>query len=245
MSIVYAFDSVDSLSSGLTQFVETCSREAIADHGYLSIAISGGSLPKILSRELVKNTHIEFSKWHIFFADERCVMHTDPDSNYLEVKKALLDSIPHIPQENIHPISESCVQNPEKAAEEYEGQLRKFFVGVPSFDLVLLGMGPDGHCCSLFPGHPLLNEVSRWVAPITDSPKPPSNRITLTYPVVNHAKSVVFVTAGDGKKEMVEKIIQQPELNLPCQRVRPRGKVYWFIDHAAAANLRKESIHKL
>lgn len=245
MPTVYSFNDGDALSGALNTFVENVSRESIADHGYLSVAISGGSLPKILSKELAHNKNVEFSKWHIFWADERCVGHNDADSNYLEVKKSLLDHIPGIPQENIYPINEkyAIAKDSENAAVDYEQKLKKFFKNeLPSFDLILLGMGPDGHCCSLFPGHPLLNESVRWVAPINDSPKPPPERITLTYPVVNNSKLVVFVTAGDGKKDMVQQIIEQPEKNLPCQRVKPvGGKVYWFIDHAAAAKLRKES----
>lgn len=245
MPIVYSFSDKDALSGGLNSFVEKVSREAIADHGYLSVAISGGSLPKILSKDLAYNKNVEFSKWHIFWADERCVSHSDADSNYLEVKNSLLNHIPGIPQENIYAINEKYAtdKDSEAAAVDYEEQLKKFFKNeLPSFDLVLLGMGPDGHCCSLFPGHPLLEERTRWVAPINDSPKPPPERITLTYPVVNNSKLVVFVTAGDGKKDMVQQIIEQPEKNLPCQRVKPTaGKVYWFIDHAAAAKLRKES----
>ncbi|CAO3668556.1 hypothetical protein G6F56_012527 [Rhizopus delemar] len=246
MSVVYPFVDGDALSGGLNHFVEKISRESIADHGFLSVAISGGSLPKILSKQLAFNKNVDFSKWHLFWADERCVSHDDADSNYLEVKKSLLNHIPQIPQENIYPIHESLAtaKDAENAAIDYEAQLKKFFKTeeFPSFDLILLGMGPDGHCCSLFPGHPLLQEQTRWVAPIFDSPKPPPERITLTYPVVNNAKLVVFVTAGDGKKEMVQQIIEEPQHEYPCQRVKPaHGKVYWFIDHAAAAKLKKES----
>ncbi|OBZ87967.1 putative 6-phosphogluconolactonase [Choanephora cucurbitarum] len=246
MPIVYPFANSDALSGGLNSFVEKASGEAIADHGYFSVAISGGSLPKILSKELAFNKNVDFSKWHVFWADERCVAHDSADSNYLEVKKSLFDHIPHIPQENIYPINEkyAIAKDAESAATDYEEQLKKFFKNeLPQFDIILLGMGPDGHCCSLFPGHPLLDESKRWVAPIVDSPKPPPERITLTYPVVNNSKLVVFVTAGDGKKDMVQQIIEQPEKNLPCQRVKPTqgGKVYWFIDEAAASKLRKES----
>jgi 6-phosphogluconolactonase len=245
MPIVYSFENGDALSGALDSFVEKVSREAITEHGFLSIAISGGSLPKILSKKLAFNKNVDFSKWHIFWADERCVAHDHVDSNYLEVKKSLLDHIPQIPQENIYPINEeyAAAKDAEKAASEYEQRLAKFFRDQkPAFDLLLLGMGPDGHCCSLFPGHPLLLEKTRLVAPIFDSPKPPPERITLTYPVVNNSKLVVFVTAGDGKKDMVQQIIEQPDKDLPCQRVKPvNGQVYWFIDHAAAANLRKES----
>ncbi|KAI8973795.1 6-phosphogluconolactonase [Mycotypha africana] len=246
MPIVYSFADGDALSGGLNSFVEKVSRDAIANHGYLSVAISGGSLPKILSKDLKTNKNVEFDKWHVFWADERCVPHDHEDSNYLEVRKSLLDHIPQLQQANIHPIHEAfaTAKDTEKAAADYEQQLKSFFKTNewPAFDLILLGMGPDGHCCSLFPGHPLLDEKTRWVAPINDSPKPPPERITLTFPVLNHARLVVFVTAGDGKKDMVQQIIEQPEKNLPCQRVKPsEGHVYWFIDDAAASKLRKES----
>ncbi|KAI8337027.1 6-phosphogluconolactonase [Chlamydoabsidia padenii] len=242
---VYSFPSTNDLSSGLNTFVENASREAIESHGAFSVAISGGSLPKLLSKDLVHNNKVDFSKWHIFWADERCVAHDHDDSNYKEVKKTLLDFVP-IPADHIHAIHPTYATNKQtkQAANDYEQQLKAYFggEGLPRFDLVLLGMGPDGHCCSLFPGHPLLDETTLWVAPINDSPKPPPERITLTLPVVNHAKSVVFVTAGEGKQEMVQKIIEQPELELPCQRVRPdAGKVHWFVDDAAAGKLNKSS----
>ncbi|ORX62022.1 6-phosphogluconolactonase [Hesseltinella vesiculosa] len=242
---VYAFDNTDALSAGLNAFVEKVSRDAIADHGKVSVAISGGSLPKLLAKDLKNNKNIDFSKWHMFWADERCVGYDDVDSNYKEVKTQLLDAIP-IPASHIHPIQEAAAiaKNTEAAAQDYQKQLEAFFgaSSLPRFDLILLGMGPDGHCCSLFPGHPLLQETHRWVAPINDSPKPPPERITLTFPVVNHARLVAFVTAGEGKQDMVQKIIEQPELNLPCQRVQPTsGSAYWFIDQAAAGQLKPSS----
>ncbi|KAI9305125.1 6-phosphogluconolactonase [Cunninghamella echinulata] len=243
--IVYSFSNTSELSSGLNSFVEKVSYEAIKDHGAFSLAISGGSLPKLLSKDLANNKQVDFSKWHVFWADERCVGLDDDDSNYKEVKKQLLNHV-GIPEHQIHPIHEQYAKekNADQAAKEYQQQLEAYF-GTPSFpqfDLILLGMGPDGHCCSLFPGHPLLDENKLWVAPITDSPKPPPERITLTLPVVNHSQCIAFVTAGEGKQEMVQKIIEQPELQLPCQRVQPhQGKVYWFIDQPAANKLKKES----
>jgi len=106
----------------------------------------------------------------------------------------------------------------------------------PVFDLILLGMGPDGHTCSLFPGHELLSESDLWVAPVTDSPKPPAKRITFTYPVINHAYRVAFVVAGESKQDMLHAVLDEPEEGLPCSRVRPAppGLVFWFADAAAA-----------
>ncbi|KAI8377578.1 putative 6-phosphogluconolactonase [Radiomyces spectabilis] len=241
---VYVFPTTDALSQGLNEYVEKLSRDAIQNHGVVSVAISGGSLPKLLSKYVSQNSNIDFSKWHLFWADERCVDYESDDSNYKEVKKTLLDHV-NIPEANIHAIHEPYARgkDAQKAAADYESKLKAFFNGKePEFDLILLGMGPDGHCCSLFPGHPLLDDNQRWVASLTDSPKPPPERITLTYPVLNRAKSIVFVTAGEGKQEMVQKIIEQPQLQLPCQRVQPAsGKVCWFIDNAAAGKLKNDS----
>jgi 6-phosphogluconolactonase len=111
-------------------------------------------------------------------------------------------------------------------------------VKIPVFDLLLLGMGPDGHTCSLFPGHALLNETNGWVAPVTDSPKPPPNRITLTLPVITHSHKIAFYAAGGEKKDILKTIMEDPDQGLPCSLVNVAGgeKVFWFVDAAAAQN---------
>jgi 6-phosphogluconolactonase len=111
-------------------------------------------------------------------------------------------------------------------------------VKFPVFDLLLLGVGPDGHTCSLFPNHPLLKESVGWVAYIGDSPKPPPRRITFTLPVVNHAHNIAFVATGEGKQDVLKEIIEDPESKLPSALVQPvTGKLYWFLDDAAATKL--------
>ena len=126
----------------------------------------------------------------------------------------------------------------DAAAEDYVSKIRKLYPGdgVPQFDLLLLGMGPDGHTCSLFPGHPGLEENSKLIISITDSPKPPPCRITMTYPVLNNAANVMVVTAGGSKAEAVKKCLK-PENGepLPAGRVKPsKGKLTWYLDEAAA-----------
>lgn len=129
----------------------------------------------------------------------------------------------------------------DELADAYEKQLVGAFAQMnaarfPVFDLILLGMGPDGHTCSLFPGHELLSESDRWVAWLDDSPKPPSKRITFTYPVVNHAYRVAFVVSGEGKQDILHQVLDTPEDGLPCSRVRPAapGLVFFFSDDKAA-----------
>ncbi|KAF9572558.1 suppressor of los1-1 [Mortierella alpina] len=238
---IYTFPDVAALSQGLDKYVAKLSDESIKRHGKFTVAISGGSLPKQLSAVLKHNTSIDFSNWIVYFADERCVPLDHEDSNYLLSKKELFDFV-NIPEENIHTINPELVNDPQEAAEDYISQLAKTFatkdsVRFPVFDLILLGVGPDGHTCSLFPGHELLQETVDWCAAITDSPKPPSCRITLTFPVLNHAHHVAFVAAGAGKQDMLHQLLDSPG-QLPAQMVKPvTGTLSWFVDDAAAAKI--------
>ncbi|MCO5553698.1 hypothetical protein L7F22_007224 [Adiantum nelumboides] len=171
--------------------------------------------------------------------DERIVPLNHEDSNYKLCNDEFFSKTP-LQKSQIHTISEKDLDDPEEVADEYEKQLAEAFAGKesvrhPVFDLILLGMGPDGHTCSLFPGHELLREKSRWVAPIEDSPKPPPKRITLTVPVLNKAHRVAFVLTGEGKQEMLSKTLDQPQLGLPASLIRPSppGDVYFLCDDAA------------
>ncbi|KAF9911320.1 suppressor of los1-1 [Lobosporangium transversale] len=248
---IYTFPDTGALSQGLDKYVAKLSDEAIKRHGKFTLALSGGSLPKQLSAVLKHNKSIDFSNWIVYFADERCVPLDHEDSNYLLAKKELFDFV-DIPEENIHtilpdldlankPLAEAQ-EAAQEAAEDYISQLAKTFatkdsVRFPVFDLILLGVGPDGHTCSLFPNHELLNETAEWCASISDSPKPPPFRITLTLPVLNHAHHVAFVAAGEGKQDVLHHILDNPG-HLPAQLVKPKtGTLSWFLDDAAAAKV--------
>ncbi|WVQ81901.1 6-phosphogluconolactonase [Cryptococcus sp. DSM 104549] len=261
--VLYNFDSTNHLQSSLANFILKAQADAISHRGVFTIALSGGSLPNNLTG-LADLPGIHWDKWQVFFADERIVPLDHPDSNYAACAKAFLDHVP-IKREQIHTINTELFREQTRVdpvgeikkgeedaaeseavdiADDYEKQLVATFAGAnaaryPTFDLILLGMGPDGHTCSLFPGHELLSENDRWIAEIQDSPKPPLRRITFTYQVLNHAFRVAFVAAGEGKQDMLSNILDKPEEGLPCSRVRPAspGLVFWFVDTAASAKV--------
>mmetsp|Transcript_12091 Transcript_12091/g.26650 ORF Transcript_12091/g.26650 Transcript_12091/m.26650 type:complete len:285 (+) Transcript_12091:2-856(+) len=237
--------------------VQQAQTKAIADHGYFSLAIAGGSLVKMLGA-MKDMPDVSWDKWYVAWVDERCVPHDHDESNYKGAKEAWLSKV-DIPAAQILAIDESLcgpvdadAEVSVKCADEYETRLRSLKEevlprgadGQPSFDLLLLGFGPDGHICSLFPGHPLLEDASgRWVLPISDSPKPPPNRITLSLPAVNAANQILLVGLGDGKKEAVQSAFT-PGCKLPCALAHgadPAGHPpIWVLDEAAAASLPPE-----
>ncbi|EPS43852.1 hypothetical protein H072_2087 [Dactylellina haptotyla CBS 200.50] len=244
MANVHSYASRDSLASALLTYVLDCQKHAINRHDRFQVAVSGGSLPSILAQALLSEDaigQIAWEKWQIFFADERAVPLDDEDSNFCLLKKELLDKLPEdTPQPAVIPIDTEYLDDTQELADQYHEQLIKYFapkdsVKQPIFDLLLLGCGPDGHTCSLFPNHELLREVDAWVAPIEDSPKPPPKRITLTLPVIKHALKCAFVATGGGKQEIMKEIFENPDGGLPCTLVNSLlgDKVTWFVDDPA------------
>lgn len=226
MSNIKTFNNIENLSAALGRYIMLAAQEAVAARGMFAIALSGGSGIKIIGKAIADR--IDGSKWHIFWADERCVPLTSEDSNYAGAMEYLLKHI-DIPANQIYTIDDSlCAVD---AAKDYQAKLMRVFGGLPRFDLILLGIGEDGHTASLFPSHPALNETHKWVAAVLDSPKPPSQRITLTLPVINNARNVVFVAAGKDKAATISKIIHpSPDELLPAQLVIPvNGTLKWFI----------------
>lgn len=242
---VRSFATAAELSTKLGAAVAAAAANAPADKPF-TVAISGGSLPKLLAAGIVGTplaSSVDWSKWHVFFADERVVPLDDADSNYKACNERLFDAV-GIPKTNVHAIDAS-LPTAEAVAAAYSKDLAAIFGGSisakdpPVFDLVLLGMGPDGHTASLFPGHELLAVDDRLVAHIEDSPKLPPMRVTLTYPVINAAKRVFFVCTGAGKAPNLAKIlVTKPDAAdaLPAARVAPvNGELVWFVDDAATA----------
>ncbi|CAH0383438.1 unnamed protein product [Bemisia tabaci] len=225
----------DALIKRLCEYIENISKKAIEERSAFTIGVSGGSLIGALAKGL-PGVKTEWSKWKIYFCDERIVPFDDTESTYGAYKKAL-DGVVPIKDDQYRKIDPKL--SAEEAAKDYIGKLKADFgnVQLPRFDLLLLGMGPDGHTCSLFPGHPLLQETSVWVAPITDSPKPPPSRVTLTFPVINNAATSIFTIWGAGKADMIKRVLADKE-DLPVNQVSPKnGLVHWLLDDAAATKL--------
>ncbi len=230
------FADLDELSNAAAKEVSELIRSVVAKKGKFSLVLSGGSTPKGLYR-LLATTHRESVPWgsvSVFFGDERYVPHTDARSNYLMARETLLDHIP-IPSANVHPIP-TDFSNPSDAAAAYESVLSAKIPGEGnSFDLVLLGMGGEGHTASLFPFTPSLDEKSKWVVP-SDVPPVPHKRITLTYAVLNRSSAVYFLISGHDKREALKEVLSDAAdyHKYPAKGIAPvNGKLVWWVDSGA------------
>ncbi|XP_072255778.1 6-phosphogluconolactonase isoform X2 [Pyxicephalus adspersus] len=231
---IRVFPSPAELALSLTQLMINESQGKSS----FSLGLSGGSLVSLLTRELTKTTGLDTKGWKVAMCDERLVPFTDPESTYGEYLRQLIPS-EKLSESQFITIDPSL--SVEECAADYTKKLREILPGndIPVFDMLILGVGPDGHTASLFPGHSLLQVTDQIVAPISDSPKPPAQRITLTLPVINAAKTVVFVATGDGKAAVLKRILQEEESDpLPAARVSPvNGTLLWFLDETAAQHL--------
>ncbi|KAL6762174.1 glucosamine-6-phosphate isomerases/6-phosphogluconolactonase-domain-containing protein [Haematococcus lacustris] len=233
------------VEQGIVKAVTEASEAAIKAKGSFTLVLSGGSLLNFLSGLADSKKISSWDKWHIYYVDERNVPHTSPDSNHKGACTAFLSKVP-IPAANQHAILENVPV--DQAAKHYEGMLigtpttilPRNSDGLPVFDLMLLGTGPDGHIASLFPNAPQTAATSGWVLPVSNSPKPPPERITFTLPVINAAKEIIFVASGEEKAEIVQRILEIQALPgaLPAQLVRPsQGTLRWFLDVQSAQKL--------
>lgn len=242
--VVNQYVNGEAGAKGLSEIVKEISDASIKARGYFTLVLSGGSLLKALA-ELVDNKGVDFSKWHVAYADERNVPHSSDDSNHKGAKDVFLSKV-DIPASQIYAIKEGL--SVDEASKEYEGQLLRIpqsvlprnSEGWPIFDLVLLGIGPDGHVASLFPNHKQVAFKDGWVLPVSDSPKPPPERISLSLPVINSAANVGIVAFGEGKAEIIQRALEVQCLPgaLPAQLVRPKeGTLRWLLDCGAASRL--------
>lgn len=232
-------DPVALADSAARQIVERC-QAAIDARGSFSIALSGGSTPRDLHHRLAGPPlarQVDWAHVHVWFGDERCVPPDDPQSNYRMADETLLSKVP-IPSEQVHRMRGE--QPPEQAAEDYARELREFFDDdPPRLDVILLGMGDNGHTASLFPGLKAVHEQQRWV--MAEYVAEVSMwRITLTPVVLNLAREALFLVAGSAKASMLRQVLEGPFAPdaRPAQIVRPTpGEVNWLVDAAAAADL--------
>lgn len=237
---VRVFPDEDRLGREVARAIVGRMNETLAPAARRSLCLAGGQTPRTLYRVLATEYRDEIPwPWlHLFWGDERYVPPDDAHSNYRLVRESLLDHVP-IPRENVHPMP-TDLHDPEKAAAAYEQTLRgRFPTSWPRFDLVLLGMGPDGHTASLFPGSPALAEQNRWVATARASVEP-RLRLTLTLPVLNRASLVFFLVTGAEKADVLRRVLAGPsEPSLyPAAAVRPEdGRVVWWVDEQAAKSL--------
>ncbi len=247
-SVKVCSDSAGLAQAAAKHFVELAGG-AIALRGRFSVALSGGETPRLVYSRLAGEEGLR-SVWdriHFFWGDERCVPPDHPESNFHMACETLLDHIP-VPQENIHRMHGE--DPPQQAASKYEQALRAFFISPDTdrsknnfqlFDLLLLGLGEDGHTASLFPGASALQEKDHWVVgvPHRQPPLPSVDRVTLTLPAINAAAQVTFLVGGPNKTERLKLVFNDPppgQPSLPAQLVQPAsGRLLWLVDQAAAA----------
>ncbi|KAF9806590.1 hypothetical protein SFRURICE_012127 [Spodoptera frugiperda] len=223
------------LVTKLASKIEKIANDAIENRGKFYVGFSGGSVLNYLC-ECLQTVDTDWSNWVVAFCDERLVPENDDDSTFGTYKRELIPKTKLVEQQFIK-IKQGV--SAQEAAQDYTEKLTKAFGSEDFvFDLLLLGMGPDGHTCSLFPGHPLLDETKLKVAPITDSPKFPPERITLTFPTINKARNCLFAICGSSKAEMIQRILKDNDESVPARRVKPHsGSLYWVLDQHSAKNL--------
>ncbi len=234
---------LDALALKAAELFKTAARTHVDGRGRFAAALSGGSTPRAMHRLLARPPLLAEVPWeqtHLFWVDERCLPASDPESNLGSAWRDLLQHLP-LPRENLHYVRGDFP--PEEAIEEYQLELISFFQPAPGefpvFDLIFLGVGRDGHTASLFPDSFALREEHRMVAAVKGG-TPNVHRVTLTLPVLNRARQIVFLVAGREKAETVKALLEGDRPDLPAAQVKPAGgELIWLLDQEAAALLEK------
>jgi len=242
VSDVRPFATADDVADAAVYLFVTLAAKAVAERGNFFCSLAGGTTPlssyRILAAPAI-SSKVDWERTHVFWGDERCVPEGDPDRNDEAALDALLRKVP-LPSKNIHRVSAT----ESDAAERYESDLRGAFSSlplkgssissdIPRFDLILLGMGPDGHTASLFPGLPAVEEKKRLVVRVDGAPKPPPARVTFTLPLLNAARHVAFLVTGREKNAALRRVLNGDPA-LPASRVAPRNGTLTFFADAAA-----------
>jgi len=236
---VHVFEDPRGLVEAAAKAFAEVAERSVREKRRFAVALAGGSTPKALYELLATEYRdtVDWKKVHAFFGDERTVSSDHEGSNYRMAQHALLS---RVPVGSVHRMRGKL--EPREAATLYEEELESFFGGAPRFDLVLLGIGEDGHTASLFPGTPALDVADRWTV---ENPvyKLDSVRLTLTVPVLNAAKKIIFLVAGEGKARALKEILEgdaDPH-EYPAKLIRPKGGMVWMVDRAAAQLLDQSS----
>ena len=242
---VNIYDDLESMSIAAADLFVKQSQIAVLKNGRFSVALSGGGTPERTFELLAQKHWIDQIPWyntHIFWGDERCVPIDDSRHNALMARRKFLNQVP-VPMCQIHPVI--CDKSPKKVADQYELLLRDFFKDQDTcFDLMLLGLGEDGHTASLFPGTPVLSEKKRWVAEVA-VPKPGVNRITLTVSLIERSALTLFLVAGAEKAGALKEVLEGSRNTsvFPAQLISPlNGELNWLIEKSAATMLKKKYV---
>lgn len=244
-SQIFIKDNAAQLAREAANIFSAIAGESVTQRGHFSVAISGGSTPRDTHRMLAKEPHrsrVPWDKTHIFWVDERCVPADHPASNYGAAKEDFLDHVP-IPGENIRPVRGNVP--PEDGATKYQQELIDFFQQedgeFPVFDLILLGIGMDGHTASLFPGQKALEEKTKLIMAVKGG-DPDISRLTMTFPLINRARQILFLVSGKRKAAVVKAILDGGKALLPARYVQPLdGKLMWLLDRDSASELPKDT----
>ncbi|HYK92715.1 MAG TPA: 6-phosphogluconolactonase [Thermoplasmata archaeon] len=244
MSDRRVFDSPEALARAAGEFAFDRLARAVQARGHALLALAGGSTPRATYTWMARHAMpgFDWTRVHFFWSDERWVAAGSPDSNYGMARQTLLEGIP-VPADHVHAIP-TVGRDPAEAARTYESTLREFLGGEPAgFDLAFLGLGPDGHTASLFPGDPALGERDRWVVSVPRSPRPPEcPRVTATIPLLNRSRTVLFLVEGPEKADILARVAaasRKPDPPYPASRVRGRDATWWYVDRAAAGEARR------
>jgi 6-phosphogluconolactonase len=233
MTDIRRFDDYEEMSRGASRYVADAAFAGAGERGSFHMALSGGSSPRRTYELLSAERNFPWEAAHFYFSDERFLPSSDERTNLYMVRETLAAS-GAVQAGNLHPVPVDDTANPEEAARRYEADIRTRLRagqgGVPVFDLVMLGMGSDGHTASLFPGEPELEEGERLVVATKATGEPPVPRVTFTLPLIGAARRVMFLVSGAGKPPLVEEIIEKgARAPYPAAKVRPTGELVWFV----------------
>jgi 6-phosphogluconolactonase len=242
-STVCRLRDADEIARVAAEQLEECAGAAVRERGRFSVALSGGDTPRRLHRQLVADCKVDWSRAEIFLGDERAVPPEHPESNYRMARETLLEPA-GIDPVHVHRVATE-IPDLDVAAREYEAEIARVLGAEPggappSLDLVLLGLGADGHTASLFPHSPALSESRRWVVP-NQPPPGLAPRITMTFPLILRARRVLVLVSGESKAGALSAVLEgawKPE-QFPAQRLHDARDVRWMVDAAAATGLRE------